>query len=101
MAPGLAGAFQRIEKIYPITVARRIHYPVMIFFVVFIVIHVTLVLTTGALRNLNHMYAGRDDQTWWGFGIFAASVLLMVGAWIALRPTILRAIAGITGSVRR
>ena len=29
--------------------------------------------TTGALRNLNHMYAGRDDETWVGFWIFAAS----------------------------
>ncbi len=101
MAPGLAGAFRRIEKIYPITVARRIHYPTMIFFVAFIIVHVTLVLATGALRNLNHMYAGRDDQSWWGFVIFAASVLLMIAAWFAMRPAILRAIAGVTGSVRR
>ncbi|MEP6481842.1 MAG: hypothetical protein ABJA94_07535 [Rhodoglobus sp.] len=101
MAPGLAGAFRSLEKIYPIKVARAIHFPVMIFFVAFIVVHVTLVLATGALRNLNHMYAGRDDISWWGFGIFAASVLLMVVAWIAARPSILASIAGITGSVRR
>ncbi|CAN5342645.1 hypothetical protein BH11ACT4_BH11ACT4_15720 [soil metagenome] len=101
MAPGLAGRFQRIEKVYPIKVARAIHFPVMLVFAAFIVVHVTLVLATGALRNLNHMYAGRDDQTWWGFGIFAASVLLMVAGWIAARPSILASIAGMTGSVRR
>lgn len=101
MAPGLAGRFRSIEKVFPIKVARTIHFPVMIVFVAFIIVHVTLVLATGALRNLNHMYAGRDDQTWWGFGIFAASVLLMVVGWIAARPSILASIAGMTGSVRR
>ena len=101
MAPGFAGAFRPFEKVYPITVARAIHLPVMIYFVAFIVVHVTLVLATGALRNLNHMYAGRDDITWWGLGIFAISILVMVAGWIAARPTILATLAGFTGSVRR
>ncbi len=101
MAPGLAGQFRRIDKIYPIKVARAIHFPVMLFFVAFVVVHVTLVLATGALRNLNHMYAGRDDVTWWGFGIFALSIVVMIAGWIALRPSILASIAGFTGSVRR
>jgi thiosulfate reductase cytochrome b subunit len=101
MVPGLALRFQKIDKIYPVAVARRIHFPVMIYFVAFTVVHVTLVLATGALRNLNHMYAGRDDQNWIGFGIFAGSVVLMVAAWIAIRPTILASMASLTGNVRR
>lgn len=101
MVPGLAARFQKIDKIYPVAVARRIHFPVMIYFVAFTVVHVTLVLATGALRNLNHMYAGRDDGSWIGFGIFAGSVILMVVAWIAIRPTILATMASLTGNVRR
>jgi thiosulfate reductase cytochrome b subunit len=101
MVPGLAVRFQKIDKIYPVSVARKIHFPVMIYFVAFTVVHVTLVLATGALRNLNHMYAGRDDENWIGFGIFAGSVVLMVAAWIAIRPTILAAMASLTGNVRR
>jgi thiosulfate reductase cytochrome b subunit len=101
MVPGLALRFQKIDKIYPVSLARKVHFPVMIYFVAFTVVHVTLVLATGALRNLNHMYAGRDDQNWIGFGIFAGSVLLMVAAWIAVRPTILASIATLTGNVRR
>jgi thiosulfate reductase cytochrome b subunit len=101
MVPGLAARFKRIDKIYPVTVARKIHFPVMIYFVAFTVVHVTLVLATGALRNLNHMYAGRDDQNWVGFGIFAGSVILMAAAWIAVRPTILSSMASLTGNVRR
>ena len=101
MVPGLALRFQKIDRIYPVAFARRIHFPVMIYFVAFTVVHVTLVLATGALRNLNHMYAGRDDQNWIGFGIFAGSVVLMVAAWIAIRPTILASMASLTGNVRR
>jgi thiosulfate reductase cytochrome b subunit len=101
MAPGLAIRFQKLDRIYPVALARRIHFPVMIYFVAFTVVHVTLVLATGALRNLNHMYAGRDDQNWVGFGIFAGSIVLMVVAWIAVRPTILASMASLTGSVRR
>ncbi len=63
--------------------------------------HVTLVLATGALRNLNHMYASRDDQSWVGFGIFAGSVVLMIVAWFAARPLVLRSIAGVFGKVGR
>jgi len=101
MVPGLAVRFQKIDKIYPVSLARKVHFPVMIYFVAFTVVHVTLVLATGALRNLNHMYAGRDDQNWIGFGIFAGSVVLMIAAWIAVRPTILASIASLTGNVRR
>ena len=64
-------------------------------------VHVTLVLVTGALRNLNHMYAARDDYTWWGAGIFAISLIVMAAAWVAVRPAILSSLAGLTGSVRR
>jgi hypothetical protein len=73
----------------------------MIYFVVFIFFHVTLVLATGALRNLNHMYAGRDDGTWWGAGIFAISLLVMAVAWVAFRPSVLAPVAGLTGRVGR
>jgi thiosulfate reductase cytochrome b subunit len=88
-----------LNKAYPIEVARAIHFPVMIYFVAFIVVHVFLVLATGALRNLNHMYGGSDDVSWVGFGIFAASVAVMVAAWFLARPLFLRPIASLMGKV--
>ncbi len=101
MVPGLAGRFRKLDRIYPVAVARRVHFPVMIYFVAFTIVHVTLVLATGALRNLNHMYAGRDDESWIGFGIFAGSAILMVAVWIAVRPVIVGSLAALTGNVRR
>jgi thiosulfate reductase cytochrome b subunit len=90
-----------INKAYPIELARAVHLPVMFYFVAFIIVHVTLVLTTGALRNLNHMYAARDDGGWLGFWIFAASLVVMAGAWIAARPILLRPVAALMGKLSR
>jgi hypothetical protein len=36
-----------------------------------------------------------------GFWIFSASLLVMIAAWFAETPLVLRAIAGLTGNVSR
>jgi thiosulfate reductase cytochrome b subunit len=90
-----------LNRIYPVEWARAVHFPVMLYFVAFIVVHVTLVLATGALRNLNHMYASQDVVSWTGVWIFGASILVILVAWIAARPTVLAAIARIFGKVSR
>jgi thiosulfate reductase cytochrome b subunit len=88
-----------LNKIYPVEVARALHFPTMLFFVFFIVVHVFLVFATGALRNLNHMYAGTDVVNWTGFFLFAASLLVIVGGWVAARPLVLAPIAKLFGQV--
>ena len=90
-----------LNRIYPVEVARAIHFPVMLYFVGFIVMHVALVLTTGALHNLNHMYAANDGVGWTGFWIFAASLAVMVAAWFLARPLFLRPVASLTGKVSK
>jgi thiosulfate reductase cytochrome b subunit len=92
---------KKLNKLYPLEVARAIHYPVTFYFVLFIIVHVTLVVATGALRNLNHMYAVRDDTSWVGFWIFAASLVIIIAAWIAAQPLFLRPIAALTGKLSR
>ncbi|MCU1566803.1 MAG: hypothetical protein JWQ56_1740 [Pseudarthrobacter sp.] len=90
-----------LNKIYPVELARAIHFPVMLYFVLFVIMHVTLVLATGALRNLNHMYASQDSADWAGFWIFFASLLVMAGAVFAARPMVLAPIAQLTGKLGR
>ncbi|MEW1976337.1 MULTISPECIES: cytochrome b/b6 domain-containing protein [Microbacterium] len=97
---------QRLNVLYPIEWARAVHFPTMVFFVLFIAVHVTLVIATGALRNLNHMYAAQGStdplalaENWTGFWIFSASLLLIVAAWVAARPLLLAPIARLFGSV--
>jgi thiosulfate reductase cytochrome b subunit len=91
----------RMNKMYPIELARKIHVPVMVYFVLFTVVHITLVLVTGALRNLNHMFASRDDGGWLGFGLFALALLVIIGSWFLARPLFLRPLASLMGKVSR
>jgi len=58
----------RLNRVYRFELAKAVHLPVMVFFVAFTVVHVALVLATGALRNLNHIFAARDAGDWVGFG---------------------------------
>jgi thiosulfate reductase cytochrome b subunit len=90
-----------MNRVFPAEWARAIHFPVMLYFLLFIVAHVTLVVATGMLRNLNHMYGNRDEESWFGLIVFSVSVVVMIGVWLVLRPPIVRALAGVTHKVVR
>ncbi|WP_020098613.1 cytochrome b/b6 domain-containing protein [Microbacterium sp. 11MF] len=96
-----------LNRIYPVEWARKIHFPTMLYFVLFIVVHVALVLSTGALRNLGHMYAatGSTDpeayaDNWTGFWLFALSIAVTVAAYVAMRPLVVAPIARLFGEVK-
>jgi thiosulfate reductase cytochrome b subunit len=90
---------KRLNKVYPVEVARAIHFPTMLFFVLFILVHVFLVFATGALRNLNHMFGGTDEVNWAGFWLFAAAIAITAAGWYAARPLVLAPIAKRFGQV--
>jgi thiosulfate reductase cytochrome b subunit len=90
-----------ISRVYRVEWARALHFPTMLYFVIFTVTHVVLVLATGALRNLNHMYTSRDTTDWWGVGVFALSALIIAGAFAAARPILLAPLASTMGKVGR
>ena len=97
---------EKLSKAYPVEWARALHFPTMIYFVAFIIVHVALVFLTGALRNLNHMFAaqGSVDGTefaanWTGFGIFVLAMVVIAGGWFAARPLVLAPIAKLFGQV--
>lgn len=92
---------ERLNRLLPYPLVRRAHIAVMVYFVVFVVVHVGLVFATGALRNLNHMYAARDAENWIGFWVFAASVLVLAAGWIAMRPAVLAPLARLFGDVKQ
>lgn len=91
--------WKRLSEIYPVEVARAIHFPTMLFFVFFVIVHVVLVFTTGALKNLNHMFGEGPVVSWVGLGFFALGMAAVVGMWVAARPLILAPIASLFGRV--
>lgn len=90
---------KKLSAVYPMEWARAIHFPVMLYFCGFIVVHVFLVFATGALRNLNHMYGNSDVVDWTGLGIFVASLVVIAVAWVFARPIIIAPLASKFGSV--
>ena len=90
---------EKLSKAYPIEWARAVHFPVMLYFVLFIITHVALVFLTGFLANLNHMFASSDAVTWTGFWVFVASVVVIAIGWVAARPLVIAPIAKLFGTV--
>jgi methionine sulfoxide reductase catalytic subunit len=90
MSPALSTRFKPVSRVFSIQTARSLHFLVLVWFLIFIVLHVTFVFTTGLLVNLNHIYAGRTDDSWIGFGGFAASMVVAVTAWVAATPFTIR-----------
>ncbi len=90
MSPALSTRFKAISRVLSIQTARSLHFLVLTWFLLFLVAHVTLAFATGALRNLNHIYAAQDAQSWTGFWIFAASMVVVVVGWVAATPFTLR-----------
>ncbi|WP_217180757.1 cytochrome b/b6 domain-containing protein [Streptomyces sp. AC495_CC817] len=90
---------ERLSKAYPIEWARAVHFPVMLYFVAFIIAHVALVFLTGFLANLNHMFASSDAVSWTGFWVFVASMVVIALGWVAARPLVIAPIAKAFGTV--
>ena len=70
--------------------ARSIHFLAMWWFLIFILIHVTLVFITGARANLNMMFAGVNDRSWSGVAVFVPAMAIVAVTWWLASPFTLR-----------
>ena len=71
-------------------VGRSIHFLIMCAFVVFIIGHVTMVVLTGFLRNMNHIVVGTDNTNSIGLylGLAGVGVVVLLNVfanWMAWR----------------
>jgi methionine sulfoxide reductase catalytic subunit len=70
--------------------ARSIHFLALWWFLLFILVHVTLVFITGARVNLNMMFAGVNDGSWRGIAVFVPTMGLFAAAWWLASPFTIR-----------
>ena len=89
----------RLNSVLPERPIRRLHGLVLFAFMAFIVVHVCLVLFTGAVKNLNVMFAARDELSLVGTVIFIASLAVLAGVWFALTDSVQKKLARLTGEV--
>lgn len=86
MSPAVSMRLTRISRRLNIQLARSLHFLVMVYFLAFVLVHVTLVLATDAVRNFNHMFAARDGSGLAGFWVFAAAMAVTTVAWVWATP---------------
>ncbi len=89
-APAIAGRFKTAVGIFNRQIARSIHFGVLVYFVLFLVVHVTMVLITGARINLNHITSGVNTNSWLGVWLVLVGLIVLAGLWAAATPFTLR-----------
>ncbi|WBL19288.1 cytochrome b/b6 domain-containing protein [Citricoccus sp. NR2] len=90
-----------LNRAFPLGAARLAHRPLAVYFVAFVILHVGLVLLTGAQRNLNHIFTGRDVADAWGIAVFLGAVALSAVALLLTRALFTAPVAARTGTVTR
>ena len=88
-SPSIAKRLQN-SRLLNVEVVRSVHVLVLAYFVVFTIAHVTLVLITGALQNLNHITLGTQDSGWAGLVLFLIAVVIGAVLWVLASPATLR-----------
>jgi sulfoxide reductase catalytic subunit YedY len=85
-APAIANKFGWLAKLFNRQVARSIHFWILLWFIQFIIVHVTMVFITSMRRNLNHITVGNDTGGWEGTIITAVVLLILAGIWFSASP---------------
>jgi DMSO/TMAO reductase YedYZ molybdopterin-dependent catalytic subunit/thiosulfate reductase cytochrome b subunit len=90
MSPAIESRFHWLPKLFGNRQgARSVHFLMMLSYVVFIIIHVTLVAATGLARNMNHITIGTDNTSsttglYIGIGILLFTIVFFVYAhWVS------------------
>ena len=65
-SPAISNKLGWFGKVFDRQRMRSIHFLALLWFLFFILVHVTLVFITGARVNLNMMFAGVNDGSWRG-----------------------------------
>ncbi|MEO7144476.1 MAG: cytochrome b/b6 domain-containing protein [Bryobacteraceae bacterium] len=67
--------------------ARSIHFLLLLSYVAFLVVHITLVFMTGFVRNMNHIVLRTDDHSPSGMILGFVGIAVVLVSWIAAHYT--------------
>lgn len=89
-SPAIAARFGFAKGLLNRQIARSVHFGVLCWMIVFIVMHTAMVFTTGLVANLNHITLGTDTDSWWAVAFYAAWMLVVVALWMWASPFTIR-----------
>jgi DMSO/TMAO reductase YedYZ molybdopterin-dependent catalytic subunit/thiosulfate reductase cytochrome b subunit len=83
MSPAVDSAFPWYPRIFGGRQAgRSIHFLLLCGYVAFTIVHVSLVLLSGAQRNFNHIVLGTDDTRSLGLILGCVGLTVVVASWV-------------------
>ncbi|MCW4458897.1 cytochrome b/b6 domain-containing protein [Microbacterium sp. MPKO10] len=74
------------SRLFNAEAARSVHAIVLGWFIVFTIVHVALVLSTGAAENLNHITIGQSGTGPAGLVLFGVGVVVLAVLWVIASP---------------
>jgi DMSO/TMAO reductase YedYZ molybdopterin-dependent catalytic subunit/thiosulfate reductase cytochrome b subunit len=84
MSPAMVNHFPWFTRIFGGRQgARSIHFLMMLAWVGFLIVHVTLVALTGFQRSMNHIVLGSDNYRPLGMILGFVGIAAVIGSWIA------------------
>ena len=89
-APAISARFGTGSGLLNRQVARSIHFLVMIWMLIFIVIHTAMIFITGFVGNVNHITLGTDTTSSSGVWLYALWMAVVVVFWIVASPLTIR-----------
>jgi len=89
-APAISNRLGWLGRVVHRQAARSVHFLIMLWFVQFIIIHITMVFVTGVRRNLNHITLNNDGTGWAGTLVAAVGIGVVVVAWFLASPFTLK-----------
>ena len=88
MSPALANRFPLYPRFFGgRQAARSIHFLLLLGYIAFLIVHVTLVVLTGFARNMNHIVLGTDDQKPLGMILGFVGIAVVILSWIVAHYT--------------
>jgi methionine sulfoxide reductase catalytic subunit len=88
MSPALANRFPLYPRFFGgRQAARSFHFLLLLGYIAFLIVHVTLVVLTGFARNMNHIVLGTDDQKPLGMILGFVGIAVVIVSWIVAHYT--------------
>ncbi|MBJ7400017.1 molybdopterin-dependent oxidoreductase [Mycolicibacterium sp.] len=85
-APGIAGRFGTSAGLLNRQMARTVHFGVLVWMLVFIVVHTVMVFVTGFVGNVNHITLGTDTNSYLGVALYLAWMAVVAAFWLVASP---------------
>ena len=88
MSPALVNRFPLYLRLFGgRQAARSLHFLLLLGYLAFLVVHVTLVVLTGFARNMNHIVLGTDDQRPLGMTLGFVGIAVVIISWVVAHYT--------------